>query len=480
MRTRRPRLIHWGHAAIMMTLILCAEVFGQAIEFRLDASSRGMAPKGPGPALTIPVPDGAWTPAGTLAFRMRLSRAIRFNPDKPPALALVRCPLFTLKLMERKSCVHLSALMAVEGKRTKAMNKAVYGRLDWSHLKGGAWYELTFTWDSAGGRMDTYLNGALQQEMRLRALWLPWKPPANPSGALELGGIMGRGDTAVRVAIDEVRLYPRFMDEAAVKATLKGRPSFTLTGEGRWDYAGSLDLKPYQLTLVYEADFSKPLNWVHEDGLFDGDQRARLPQGKDWVLEGGGKAWTEKGRVIVQSSDNGGRGHLVLWNTRPFPENFLLEFGMSPRDSRNGLTIIFFAVKNLKGGSPWDLWTPRRAGDFRTYHSGALNGYHTSYWAANPGILRRTTNLRKNAGFLMPAAGIDRIGGMGPGPHRVRLLKVGGMIRLETRGRLALVYDDDGATCGPVWKDGWIGLRQMSHTRRNSYTHFKVWQVEPR
>jgi hypothetical protein len=80
----------------------------------------------------------------------------------------------------------------------------------------------------------------------------------------------------------------------------------------------------------------------------------------------------------------------------------------------------------------------------------------------------------------MPCVGIDRIGGEGPGPHRVRVLKVGNRIQIETRGRIAVDYTDDGKTYGPVLKDGFIGLRQMAHSRQVSYTHFKVWKVDPK
>jgi hypothetical protein len=295
---------------------------------------------------------------------------------------------------------------------------------------------------------------------------------------------MGEGENEARIAVDSVRLYPGFMKESDVAALLEGRPNFPLTNEGRWDLTGSLDLSPYELELVYDTEFDKPLNWVHEDKLFEGDQRVHLPAGKDWVLEGPGEARTEDGWCIVRSTDEERPYHLVFWNTREFPRDFLLEFGISPSNPNVGLTIVFFATRNLEGGSPFDLNAPRRAGVFKNYHSGFLNGYHTSYFATNPfdgGILRRTTNLRKNKGFFMPAAGIDRIGGAGPGPHKVRLLKVGGKVRLETAGRTALLYDDDGETYGPVWAhSGWIGLRQMGHTRQVSYTHFKVWEVEPK
>ena len=121
---------------------------------------------------------------------------------------------------------------------------------------------------------------------------------------------------------------------------------------------------------------------------------------------------------------------------------------------------------------------PRRGGVFKNYHSGALNNYHCSYWAvSSQGVGRRTANLRKNYGFALPSCGIDRIEGKGPGPHKVRLLKVGNEIRLETRGRVSLAFDDDGKTYGPVWGAGRLALRQMGHTHKASYTHFKVWRV---
>jgi len=498
-------------AALAMGLAACA--FGQVLEFNLDGSAGGRAggkalnarlgqgvkfvksvegqgvePTVQAPAVIIPVPDDVWKPAGTLAFMMRLSRTIRFDQARP-SMPLVNCPMFELTVTEDRKHVVLGATMFRAGEapgtreERRRIAAATTGRLFWSHLKGGKWYHFAFTWDAAKGRMDTYLNGSIQQEMRLRRHWLSWTPPANPNGPLEIGGVLGEGERACRFAIDSVRLYPKFMNETEMAATLKGRPGFALAGEGRWDIEGPLDLKPYKLTLVYETDFSKTLNYIHEDELFEGKKRVRLPEGKDWVLEGRGKAWTEKGTCIVKSTDEERPGHLVLWNTRLFPESFLLEFGMSPKDSRAGLAIIFFATRNLQGGSPFDLGLPKRAGSFRTYHSGALNGYHASYWATNAfdgGILRRTTNLRKNAGFFMPCAGIDRIGGAGPGPHKVRLLKVGNRIRIETRGRMALVFDDDGNTYGPVWKDGWIGLRQMGHSRQVTYTHFKVWKVQAR
>jgi len=443
----------------------------------------GVEPGPEGPAVTVPVPDALWRSAGTLAFRIRPSRDIRMHRDGPLSVDLVACPLFALALTEHQRHLTLGVNLAHDGtvKEKRALRASTQGSLYWSHLKGGRWYHFAVSWDAAAGRFDVFLNGSIQQETRLRRRWQPWRPPANPSGDLAIGGSLGEGETKARIAVDSVQLYPTFMDEANVAATLKGRANFALTTEGRWNYENSLDLTPYKLALLYETEFDKPLNWIHEDALFDGDKRVRLPEGRDWVLEGtgGGKVWTEDGRCVVLTNGK----HHVLWSTRVFPEDLLLEFGISPKDSRIGLTIVFFATRSLQGGSPFGLELPKRAGSFGTYHTGSLNGYHCSYWATNPadgGILRRTTNLRKNCGFAMPAAGIDRIGGACPGPHQVRLLKVGGKIRVETRGKLALAFDDDGKTYGPVWKDGYIGLRQMGHSQQVSYTHFKVWKVEPR
>jgi hypothetical protein len=51
---------------------------------------------------------------------------------------------------------------------------------------------------------------------------------------------------------------------------------------------------------------------------------------------------------------------------------------------------------------------------------------------------------------------------------------------VSRRNHLALVFEDDGNTHGPKLGDGYIGLRQMAHSRRVSYTHFKVRKVEPK
>lgn len=74
--------------------------------------------------------------------------------------------------------------------------------------------------------------------------------------------------------------------------------------------------------------------------------------------------------------------------------------------------------------------------------------------------------------------GRDFITGAGPGPHRVRVLKLGGRVSVEVNNQISVRWTDDGQTRGPVLQSGLIGLRQMSHSQRFSYTHFKVWAVK--
>jgi hypothetical protein len=245
------------------------------------------------------------------------------------------------------------------------------------------------------------------------------------------------------------------------------------------DATHGLNLTGVELKPVYEADFSQPLAYVRESDLFENARRVRKPPSTaDWVLEGKATARVAEGRLYLTNDGD----HLVFWNTRRFPADFLLEFSVSPHDANNGLNIVFFAATALDGGSIFELQQPLRDGVFKKYHTGDLNSYHVSYWAAtnDDGTTRGTPHVRKNRGFHLVAAGKDFVTGQGAGPHRVRILKVGGRIDAEVNGKLAVRWTDDGRSYGPVLRDGFIGLRQMAHTRESSYTNFKVWAVTRR
>jgi hypothetical protein len=243
------------------------------------------------------------------------------------------------------------------------------------------------------------------------------------------------------------------------------------------DATHGLDLSDLDVKLLYEADFTQPLRFIPEASLFSGDQRMPVPAGTDWVLEGKATARTEGGRLVLTNNP----GHLVFWNTRQFPADVLIEFGVSPAHANEGLNILFFAAKGRDGGSIFDDKQLMRDGQFKTYHSGTLDCYHVSYWATDPnGQERGTSHIRKNYGFHIVAMGRDFIAGQGAGPHRVRVLKLGPDITVEVGGKIAVRWKDDGDTFGPVLGEGLIGLRQMTHTGECQYTYFKVHAVKPK
>ena len=460
-------------------------LLGKPVKARLGAGARlvktplGEAiESGPqGPAAVLPAPAKLWKAQGAIELRFSLSREVRYQKEvKPLDIPLIRCPALEVSLEEWPFCCRLVILRRGPKGAPKKKRNVFLGRQWLSHFKAGTGYSLVVTWNARWGQLEAYLNGVKQGKLRGAAGGVRWDNAFPKDTELQVGFTAGKGKLAVRTAVASVTMYPRFLQPRDVQALLKGRKVAPLSGEGRGPAPNdALDLAPYKLTPIYSADFSKPLRVIHEDKLFEGKKRVRVPKGDDWVLEGPGRAWTEKGTLWLKNEGY----HVVLWNTRVFPENFLLEFGYVPEDSLRGLNIVFFAARPKAGGSIFDLALPKRAGRFVKYTRGPVNSYHTSYWATGSDRSKRETgNLRKNSGFFLVALGEDRIAGAGPGPHRVRILKDGGRLRLEVRGKIALAWDDDGKTYGPLRRDGYIGLRQMSHTGKGGYTSFKVWRVE--
>jgi acetyl esterase/lipase len=195
---------------------------------------------------------------------------------------------------------------------------------------------------------------------------------------------------------------------------------------------------------------------------------------QDWRLEGGRRMSVAGGNLVLQSrptSDD--RNHLVCWLTRQVPADFLLEFTVCPQDRKQGLNIVFFNARGINGENIFDSSLQKRDGLFKQYHSGDLNNYHVSYWAGDRGF----SNLRKNRGFHLVASGEDYIAaGNSNSFQTVQIYKRGGKIRVMVDGLVALAFDDDGETFGPVHKhSGWIGLRQMGHTLRCEYGHVKIY-----
>lgn len=433
---------------------------GDGAKFVEGAEGRGVEPAEGGFAVQIPAGDALAQQAGTLAFAFRLSRTDRFDPKSRRKITLVDSP--ALRIEYSAARLYLSVPCAKV--RTEPR------RIQFTHFKGDKWYHLAVAWDAARGTMDVYLNGARQEYSPEE----PWEF-GEASGPLRLGGSAGE----MKIAIDSVQVFATALSEQQLAEALEGRSIDPPDYEGRMSFSGPINLGGRRLTLLYEADFTKPLAVINEGDLFRGPKRIGLPQGADWVLEGAGKAWTQDGRLHIKHATDA--DSTVLWNTQRFPADFLLEFAFAPSDPQQGLTIIFFAATGLDGGGVFDLDQRRRDGEFPNYHSSSLRCYHISYWATAPdGVgFRGTSNLRKNPGHRLVAIGDDHIAGAGAGPHKVRLCKIGGKIQLETNGKLSVVWEDDGKTLGAVLGGGYIALRQMRHTRSASYTHFKLFAITP-
>ena len=447
-----------------------ATVDGQNVEVHLAPGARFAqsgdhigAANGSEYAVEVPVPTGAWGPRGSVAFWMVFAKT-RLAGQSKRVVPFVQTPAINFRM---RGTFVLPGAKRGEGSAPGSTVAA----FTYSRFLGGKPYHVVMAWDADTGKIEMYLNGVLQAS----GYYAPWRV-TDTEGPLRVGIPAADG----RMQVDSVQYFSEFLSEADVKALLAKQDVPALEGEGRTIYEGSIDLSPYKRTVVYETEFSDPLRVVDEDALFKGNKRVAEPGKADWVLEGKGRAWSQVGRLFCSNQRTNGEGsHTVLWNTRVFPKDFLLEFDFSPRDSHDGLGIVFFASRPTGGGSIFDLDMPKREGVFKNYLYAPMTGYHTSYWAAAPETgSRRTVNLRKNPGFHLASLGVERIAGKGPGPHRVRILKVGNEIWVETRGKLSLHYLDEQDWKLPVWQDGYIGLRQMQHSVECSYGFFRVSKIE--
>lgn len=199
---------------------------------------------------------------------------------------------------------------------------------------------------------------------------------------------------------------------------------------------------------------------------------------KDWLLEGGKQMRIADGNLILESDAKKEKNHLVCWLKKEAPADFLLEFTMRPMDRKDGLNIVFFSARGIKGESIFDPSLKPRDGTYEQYRNGDIKCYHVSFWAAG----RETANMRKSPGFFLVAEGRDLIY---QAPidvfQTVRIYKRGGNIRVIVDDMVALAYDDDGVTYGPVYDHaGWIGLRQMGKTRSCEYGHVTLYPLKRR
>jgi hypothetical protein len=257
--------------------------------------------------------------------------------------------------------------------------------------------------------------------------------------------------------------------------------------------ANTLDLSKYDLRPVYSNNFSSSQKIAREeDFIRKSSEGAWRRIGKpnpqaEWIAEGWGGAEVRDGKLRVapypfdhqghlKSSEAANRSHMVVWNRRIFPANFLLEFEMDPGLSTSGLTIVLFCAIGKNGGDIFDLSLPPRRADYQAYHSGEILNYSDSYWSRNTEIEGKTNRLRKNPGFKLLAEAPSLTAGPTAGPYKLRILKNGARIEVEINGKTVIKLDDANQPLGA----GRIGLRSMEGVTLVTYDDFKVWEIVPK
>lgn len=268
---------------------------------------------------------------------------------------------------------------------------------------------------------------------------------------------VGRQNQSVGLTVDDNAVKP-YQEPPTVEQFMKLAPQRQRTG---------------MKFIPADVDWERPVYQTSFDGP------AAL---EDWKLEGGLRMSVANGSLILESKPGSTKSeananHLVCWLKKEMPADFLLEFTVRPQNRKQGLNIVFFNARGIRGQSIFDSALASRDGSFEQYHSGDLNCYHISYWAAGRG----SVNVRKNRGFHFVAEGKDLVtDGPADAFQTVRIYKRGGVIRCMVDDLVSVAYDDDGTTFGPTWTHrGWIGLRQMGHTVCCEYGHLKVWPLRP-
>jgi hypothetical protein len=254
-----------------------------------------------------------------------------------------------------------------------------------------------------------------------------------------------------------------------------------------------LDLARYELRRDYENRFDRPQKIAREEDFIEhlasGAWRRKGKPAPDaeWIAEGWGGCAIRAGKLWVapaefderghpRAVEAGRRSHMVVWNRRIFPGDFLMEWEMSPCGSTNGLTIVLFCAAGKGGADLFDLSQPPRRADYVTYHSGSIANYTDSYWSRNTEAESVSNRLRKNPGFRLVAEGPSLTTGAVHGTHRLRILKVGAHIEVEVNGKVTIRWDDPDNPLGA----GRIGLRSMEGVDVVAYDNLQVWQVTPK
>ena len=146
-----------------------------------------------------------------------------------------------------------------------------------------------------------------------------------------------------------------------------------------------------------------------EESLLDADgNRVTLPTA-DFVLEGPKCTATPQEHGGIEIDNNGSM--CVLWYTAAVQNDIIIDLNFSPKNTSDGLGIVFWNSLGLDGSSIFALNQPPRYGDFPLYTNGNITNYRTTYFGTNPGEDRAWSTIRKDPGAIKTAQGPDLVGG---------------------------------------------------------------------
>lgn len=269
----------------------------------------------------------------------------------------------------------------------------------------------------------------------------------------------------------------------------KGQPIDRLLQGGDWRGMNGGHDKPISSSRkIYQTAFSEqsikrdwvaegPVKWKVKDGalqlesiLTESFLQAYRKNQFSWIPQNGmqeyfttldslakNKLKPELYQRCLEADGSFKGGHVVIWNNKPLPENYVIEFDTSFQ-SEMGLFILFFSAEKTGGGSIFDPGLAERYGVFSQYTRGEIQSYHVSSYTPQRG----TTHVRKNPGGKMLYSAPD-LACLAPGlTYRYRLIKWGNRFQYYLNDQLQADVVDSKEH--PL-KGGFVGLRLMAGCR---------------
>jgi len=141
-----------------------------------------------------------------------------------------------------------------------------YKSYGYTHLKKNKAYHFAVTWDALLGRIDLYLYGIHQDSFQTET----WHAEDMPI-KLKLG--------SDKVVLEDLRFYSGKLSGNEIREIIGFRPKDRIEDESITVYEESIDTSAFHKELIYE-------------------QKNSL---SDWILEGPGEVWVEKGSIYMQS-----------------------------------------------------------------------------------------------------------------------------------------------------------------------------------